>query len=93
MRREKFGPEAPSRLFRMLLSEHATLLEISAHPAKLSAVSPSAFRDLHFLLDWRLAVRRDDTVVISERGRKLLSQEPFSWTDAVVGFDIGKLEW
>lgn len=77
----------------MLLSEHAALLEISAHPVKLSAVSPSAFRALHFLLDWKLAVQREDTVVISERGRQLLSLEPFNWTEAVVGFDIGRLGW
>ena len=93
MEQDSLGPRAPSRLFRMLVSEYITLREIGVKPIAVTLVAPSVAGDVEFLAVAKLASREGDTVTITPRGTELLKATPYSWSRVVVSFDAEGLSW
>jgi hypothetical protein len=92
--KSSLGPEVPTRLFRMLISEYLTLREIGVKPIiVVTPFAPSIAAYVEFLVTAKLASREGDTVTIIPRGAELLKVKPCSWSPAVVSFDAEGLGW
>lgn len=91
--RNSLGPQAPTQLFRMLVSEYITLREIDVKPIVVALAAPSVLADLDFLVESDLATWAGPEVMVSPRGKGLLGVQPYSWSAVVVSFDLQSLGW